>query len=332
MLLTVCLLTASMSMWSDTRQAVLLLHNGSGTTFEFTQLQDAVNAAESGDTLLLSEGKFTLSKTLTIDKGISIVGAGTATEISGSITVSIPSVVVSQDELGNEVTEKPSLSATMFESVKIRGSVNINKELSGFRMKKCWITSSFLSASPIDDANIDRCVISTFYAESVVSLNIINSHIGINNSDGGTNIKELNYINCTIGSMGSLCANIKATYINCIIGDTKGSIRNSTLINTLYTSTVENKITTEGSNLSYIDHCYVGQFTYTTNEGMVTLSATKEQLLAAGYLGNDGTVVGVEGGLTPFSLVPSTVSVTESHLTVDPDKKQLNVTLKVKAN
>ena len=68
------------------------------------------------------------------------------------------------------------------------------------------------------------------------------------------------------------------------------------------------------------------------NEGMQTLSVTKEQLEAAGFLGTDGTVVGAEGGLTPFSLTPSSIAVTESQLKVDTEKKQLNVTLKVKAN
>ena len=334
----VCVIMATLQSMADTRVAILLLHNGNGTTFEFTQLQDAVDAAESGDTLLLSKGAFTLSNTLTINKGVSIIGEGQGTEIKGSINVSIPNVVVSQDELGNPVTEMPSISATMFDALKIRGNVTISNNLSGFKMRKCWVTGEFTPSGVLYNALIDRCVINTFYPRAPKSINIMNCHIGlIRSSSDITNNSEIVYVNCAIRNLlfHPSSGLAKATYINCIISYTSSEaslIKSSTFINSLYTSAVQNIFSTDANYINTIENCYVGGFTMSSNEGMQTLSVTKEQLEAAGFLGTDGTVVGVEGGLTPFSLTPSSIAVTESQLKVDPEKKQLNVTLKVKAN
>ena len=52
-------------------------------------------------------------------------------------------------------------------------------------------------------------------------------------------------------------------------------------------------------------------------------------LQSNGYLGTDGTVVGIDGGDTPFTLVPSVPKVTSSDLQLDNEKKELNVTLTV---
>ena len=50
------------------------------------------------------------------------------------------------------------------------------------------------------------------------------------------------------------------------------------------------------------------------------------------YKGTDGTPVGITGGVAPFTLVPSAPRITESTIKVDPEKKLLNVNLKVVAN
>ena len=47
------------------------------------------------------------------------------------------------------------------------------------------------------------------------------------------------------------------------------------------------------------------------------------------YLGTDGTVVGIYGGDTPFTLEPSVPKVTSSDLDLDNENKVLNVTLTV---
>ena len=74
-----------------------------------------------------------------------------------------------------------------------------------------------------------------------------------------------------------------------------------------------------------------GCYDVNDNTSSVDSNSTEEFLKENGYLGNDGTVVGQLGGTrnTPFTLVPTVPRVTESSLKVDPQKKELNVTVTV---
>ena len=47
------------------------------------------------------------------------------------------------------------------------------------------------------------------------------------------------------------------------------------------------------------------------------------------YLGTDGTVVGIYGGETPYTLEPTVPKVTDSNLQLDMENKKLNVNLTV---
>ena len=60
---------------------------------------------------------------------------------------------------------------------------------------------------------------------------------------------------------------------------------------------------------------------------------SKDVLLANGYLGNDGTIVGIYGGNTPYvdGMLPAAPKVTESSVKLDLENKKLNVSLKVTA-
>lgn len=51
-----------------------------------------------------------------------------------------------------------------------------------------------------------------------------------------------------------------------------------------------------------------------------------------GYIGTDGTVVGIEGGSAPFTLEPSVPKVTNSTVAYDAANKLLKVNLTVTTN
>ena len=51
--------------------------------------------------------------------------------------------------------------------------------------------------------------------------------------------------------------------------------------------------------------------------------------LNKGYICKDGTVVGVEGGKTPYSLTPSGPKETSSTVKVSDSEKKLNVSINV---
>ena len=58
----------------------------------------------------------------------------------------------------------------------------------------------------------------------------------------------------------------------------------------------------------------------------------KYDLEDKGYIGTDGTVVGIEGGSAPFTLEPSVPKVTNSTVAYDAANKLLKVNLTVTTN
>ena len=54
---------------------------------------------------------------------------------------------------------------------------------------------------------------------------------------------------------------------------------------------------------------------------------TDDQLSSAGYLGTDGTVVGITGGAVPFTLASSVLRITDHNIEVDNEQRKLKVTL-----
>ena len=71
---------------------------------------------------------------------------------------------------------------------------------------------------------------------------------------------------------------------------------------------------------------------FSINGSTCECNLTTDDLQNASYLGNDGTVVGVYGGTTPFTLVPAVPTVSSYKINVDAANKKLNVNLKVTAN
>lgn len=57
---------------------------------------------------------------------------------------------------------------------------------------------------------------------------------------------------------------------------------------------------------------------------------TKDLLTEKGYLGSDGTVIGIYGGIKPFIPLTSNNIITSATVVVDNEKNELNVKLKRK--
>ena len=123
----------SINTFADTRAAVLLLHKGQGKTFETDQLQAAVNEAVNGDTICLSEGSFSVADGLTIDKKISIIGAGEISKIIGNVKVAID--------------DAPTLSSRLLDAVRINGNLQIEKEVYGVSIRKTWLSGKLSSSA-----------------------------------------------------------------------------------------------------------------------------------------------------------------------------------------
>ena len=340
------LLFAGVQTYADTRAQALLLHNGQGKSFDADQLQQAVNEAVAGDTITLSEGAFLISgDTLTIDKDVCIIGAGAdVCKIGGNVKVAID---------GN-----PTLTRHLLDAVKVAGSLEIMKDAKGVSLRKVWVEKWFQgNGCEAHDVKIDRCYLNQFGTQvdkgtpEIKSATIVNSVILILGKRSSITKPyaegyDINFLNCNIACLSFNCS-WAATYTNCIIGASYGNTNpggmiNNTFINTLL-NTYTSSVAIEGAYRQYnianalskgnvMHNCYNKPFTIKTDQYLndfPTFGITKDELLTEGYLGTDGSAVGVEGSYTPYSLEPEGISVKESVLRVDPETRQLNVTLKV---
>lgn len=327
LLLFACLAMTSISSYAASLSSIMLQHNGSVTMYESDKMSSAISAAVKGDTIYLSEGSFVGD--FTINKEITIIGAGQLTIVQGNITIALDNT--------------PTLTAHMLDAIKVPSSYNVTvtKAVKNLKIRKCYLYDFRFSANTTD-LNVDRCNIENFYANNnIKSGNVLNSYIRNIQGIKDTPLNTVNYINCNIFyitnwySYSSSYAYCAGTFINCIINSNSNSsearaFSNCVFINTAYPSSFT------FSASSSCQNCYVGDFTMTqyTEEktGMKYHTVDADWLQGNGYLGFDGTIIGMFGGTIPYSLVPNVPTVTESKVTVDTSTKKLNVTLKVTAN
>lgn len=332
------IMSISLQSIADTRASVLLLHNGHGTTFDGDKIQIAINTAISGDTIYLSEGNFGNNETLTIDKVITVIGTGQTTKLRGSIDISIDG--------------EPTLSNYMLSGMRITGDVIVKKKMNGIKVKKCWIGGYFYATSDLKAVEIDKSYIMGFvptqHVKSAVVTNCILYCLGTYNSGQESNSfgNDLSFINCSIASVNcNSFQNIQdVTFLNSLIvtysagGSSVGvgniSIGNNTFKNCLCKTPSTNKYG------DIIENCYTESNMTTShnssNDMFPTFCISKTEITAfflqeKNYLGNNGTVVGAEGGVTPYTLETDGLHIKESVLKVDPETRKLNVTLKVSA-
>ena len=289
----------AMGMQTVTAQVakVMLHHNGKATLFECTEVQKAIDASVDGDTIYIGLGPHNNSS-LSINKKITIMGQGTGS-LLGNITIDLPG--------GSEMT------STILYGVKA-GNVEIKSSVSNLHIDKC--TFHKLTITPnsttttktfsMKDMIIERCRI-TYFTTSVRENAIIRNcwvDDWIKNES-----KDVCFINCYLYNLNNVCGN----FINCIIPVCNFIDSYTTFVNCLYSSTPSSGTKTD---------CYIDTKT----------NYTDEELKVKGYLGTDGTIVGHNGGIRPFNLVPAVPSLEDIKMDVNYNTKKLNVTVKVKAN
>lgn len=330
LLTAVCIIMMSMTASGLTINKALLDHNGEVTLFDGDKIQDAVDAAEDGDVIYLTLGTF---KPFNVTKQITIKGTGEKSVVDGDINISIPDAptlnnpVLEAFAITGSVKVTAPLTNLIVRQCKIMSSLNIGAKVTESTIERCQIgTMSF--SGVIQDLTIDRCNVSSGFALSstIESMTVINSYIySLSANSGATN--NTTFVNCNL--YFSSCNNFSGTIINSIVGHNSqgGKTLNSTvLVNSLINSYYYYNFV---STLSIGTSC-VRQNCYTVSTS--SLETSTSSLQAKGYLGTDGTVVGVYGGDTPYDgnmLVPSVPKVTSSDIKLDNEKKELNVKLTV---
>lgn len=321
LIMMACMLMASIAAFAGTNSKILLQHEGGVKVYDSNQMTQALADAVKGDTLFLSEGTFA---GFDLTKEVMIRGCGTTTIITGAVKIAVA---------GN-----PTFSAPLLDALKIDNSLTVSQPCNKLHIRKCWITGNISFTAKSEDVLIDRCSNSnsnrnTFSMSSnIVSMTVMNSVIAYLYSNGVTG-NVVTFINCNILSRYSEIA--EQTFINCIFGyggyyyggGYSRVLTNCTLLNCLYNTNSSNYYNGNVGN-SILQSCYG-----VDNGGNLFTGMSKDDLLANGYLGNDGTIVGIYGGNTPYvvDMLPAAPKVTESSVKLDLENKKLNVSLKVTA-
>ena len=320
LLVLACVFGMSITAFSES--VVFLQHGGNITSFKADQINDALAAAVNGDIIYLSEGTY---PGFIIDKQISIKGTGQQTHINGDIVI--------------QNADNVTLTGVFIGYLEMK-KISVKTAVNNLRVSQCKIASTeFLAIT--ENAHFEKCNIEELYVgqtytqtvtvdgstkkyvlpyiKGLVLTNSICSHYKqLNTERIVSNVSFINsYINgFSIGGSGNTYYHVLGTtFINSILNSNwSNSWSNIKLINS--SVTISDKVNTSDSEIS---NRY--------DEKITDYSAAN--ITAKGYLGNDGTIIGPFGGSSPYTLIPTTPRVSESTLAVDPDKKELKLTLKV---
>ncbi len=317
--------------FAETRQTILLLHDGTGRNFDPDQLQEAVNAAVAGDTLYLNEGIYPLTgDTLTIDKSVSIIGLGVKTRLLGCINVAIPDSV--------------TLKQHLLDALRLTKDLVVTKPVNGPKFRKVQFDASLVWNATVRDMEADRCYIRLIWHSPLLkSANIVNCKVDEERVTAKGNLGNSPvFINCAIRTVyhegGHTTSNNYSEYTNCIIHNAGGGTWEAShynrkyVVNTsMFNSLVHYKYTIYDGPITQ-ENCYDLEieplFDWAKDN---TCTLTDDKLIEHGCVGTDGTVVGCTGGQAPYTLIPNGISVKQSTLSIDGDKRTLNVTLKLQA-
>lgn len=321
-LFVVCLITMGMQSVKAQNAKIILHHQGTVSFYYPSQTQNALDAAVDGDTIYFNEGSF--AGDITISQKVALIGQGNdKSVISGNVTISI-----ADGESG--------LTARLLDALYISGTITIDKALKGMVVRKCSFHNISFNAD-ISEAIVDRCycryyvtestyggILDGFYLTNYVrGLTVINSKIGFI-SGNASSPENAVFKNCNIRRL-NFWTNSKcmATYINCILGVMTMGQSNYDISTTYFNCLVQSDYYKYSE---YHDCWSVGQSLF---DGSADCVLSDNELQEAGYIGTDGTVVGITGGDTPFTLDTDSPKITDYSSSVDPKTMKVTINLKV---
>ena len=295
-------------------------------------LSQALDAAEKGDVISLSGGPFSSA---TIRKAVTIQGAGYVqdadnfryrTTVTGTQWVELPE--------GEE--------GLVVEGIYFQDDVYCY-DITNATFRKCRFSYLRFDNGHSVNCTVDQCRIANYFApdsksENLYVRNSIIREVRSNDVEATLLFDHCNVTRYVDNSLtayfqNSLIKNpstkVNCSYINCVLGINTnysyGSGGNITTVNvdgtTVFTGNEGNSdfVPEEYKALFENPDC---AFTYSDDMDYRLTDAA-----AAQYLGNDGTQVGIYGGQTPFTSVPTNPQVTYKEIAPQSDENGL---LKVK--
>lgn len=311
LLLVVCLMTVGMQSVMAVTAQIVLRHQGNVKQFNPDELPSVIEAAVDGDTILLSAGTFDCGSEILIEKAITIIGAGAEnTIIKNRIDINIP--------------DNPTLTAHLLDGVRITPTLYIDNPVRGLKLRKCVLDggiSTIGGSTTIREMLIDRCKTGEIALSSrFMDMTVVNSDVQVYGS--GYTPDAVVFSNCNV-VMGYNSSTITASFINCYITNWTSSAGVNSDIS--FTNCLGPSDFWEKWSVATKNNCY----TYTT---VSTEMDNPEYFQQQGWLGTDGTIVGMYGGTTPFTLEPNAPKVTDYTIGVDTKTRMLNVKMTLSAN
>lgn len=298
----VALMVATVSFAQNTLVATLRHGEEISMYYGIYALQNAMKVAQSGDVINLSGGVFQATD---ITKGVTLRGTGVDDAMPTSITGNFTINVASSD------TCRLSM-----EGIRVTGRVTMVGTFSNPYFLKCLFDDGFFyeSNSSVSSAMYVNCETNFFSMLGSSTVQFVNCFV-----NGFWTPEEAKssafFLNCYVLSFGD----------NFVYGR---YVRRSLLINCVFGYNLMDydslPSTTTALNCVGIDHNYFQESQLNTN----CKQASMEELFADPsnlkkgltdeaktiYLGNDGTEVGIYGGMMPWDLTPSYPRITKMNV------------------
>lgn len=299
----------------DRQAMVTLSHEGNLTFFtDLTAFEDALEAATDGDVIYISEGILTsLSNPIEIKKRLSFVGCGYNSYIVCHVHVNF------QENTADEL-QTPMFQGIRLRNLSFHNDDEVMEKTENIMIKNCYIDNlnSFGRAS--NNFYITGCHLKEADADWGASNNVViqNSKIGALHWGNRTKL-----INCNL----RYCNRLPLSAISSIIyepeGDSYFPIGTPTFYNTVTKYDLPSAV--------YTENCYTGISGLTMDEETLEINMNPE---TQGWIGQDGTIVGIHGGEYPFTENPTvpTIDAANSSVEYDAANKRLNVTIKANPN
>lgn len=324
-----CLMAISTGLHAQNNTGkIFLQHEGSITqVFNYDGMQKAIDAASAGDVIYLSKGEFNAG--FKINKSISIVGSGAdAANYNDRTRINWTGdgVTIGSEENNNSLSLEISIKGVYFD-----GSTYLRSGISNVTITKCYFSNGLYNNGSVKKIVLDRTRCWQLSMDSQIEdLTAKNCKFYRISGQGGTTTASCKFVNCNIYTVNT---NTKAMIVNSIVnqvgeGTSEYLNTNTILVNTLYHSMNGYDPMEKASQ----QDCYSTTETLITNNNDYECAMTKDQLQAAGYLGVDGTVVGIEGGVNPYSLTLHAPSVTSKGANVDLNNKKVTINVTATAN
>lgn len=283
-----------------------LQHNGTTRIFyRNTALQEALAASVSGDTICLSAGTFLAGN---ITHNVTIFGIGYRNQnidntwISGDFSIRIPS--------------SDTISRLRIEGIGFYNTIYQDSVLHDPCIMRCFINNYYFRANAYFNGIFLNCRLKSYntyqWMGNGANIQFINCYL----DDINTNREAREeYRNCIIryeggGATYTYDRLLNSTLINCILIRCAGfahldHLQNGSMATNCVAINVDNNYFDAcvgyGNRIaSYQDVFKTYTGTYSDNE---TFELTDSARVT--FLGNDSTEVGIYGGATPFTTVPS---------------------------